>query len=89
MNPIYQSNQEIYLFRLSDGAEHHQREEGAFEVRNTGKTVKSFTTLVGAFLYYLRLNEPADLWDVTEKGILIERKVLLVATGQSSACTNN
>jgi hypothetical protein len=80
LNHIYQSNEANNPFRLSDAAEYHHREEGSFEVRHSKAMVRSFATLASAFLYYLRLNEPATLWDVTDKNsILIERKIMLMS----------
>ena len=80
MNHIFQLHEASDLFRLSDAAEYHPREEGLFEVRHSKVHVRSFPTLVSAFMYYLRVDEPATLWDVTEdSNILIERKIMLLA----------
>ena len=87
MNHISQSLEVNHLFRLSDAAEFHQREEGSFEVRHRKALVRTFSTLASAFLYYLRLDEPATLWDVTEENfVLIERKIMLLTKENAIAC---
>ena len=77
MNHIYQPQQAMNIYRESDAAEHHSREEGTFEVRYSDCSVKSFTTFMSAFLFYIRLEEPAALWDVTETPQIVERKLYL------------
>lgn len=78
MYDTFQPQAPVNLFRLSDGAEHHPREEGHFQVRYNCK-VNSFPTLVKAFVFYLRLNEAATLWDVSQGAYLVERKIPLLA----------
>ena len=77
MNHIYQPQQAMNIYRESDAAEHHQREEGLFEVHYSNRLVKTFSTFMSAFLFYIRLEEPAALWDVTANASFIERKIFL------------
>lgn len=77
MNRMFQSTAEALLFRLSDGAEHYKARKGCFKVVYQKKKEKSFQTLLEAFLFYITLEEEADLFDITDNVTLIERKVML------------
>jgi hypothetical protein len=76
MNRMFPSTAEAVLFRLSDNAERFQSEEGSFKVTYHGAQ-KTFPTLLDAFLFYITLDEEADLWSVSTSSVLIERKVKL------------
>lgn len=73
---MFPSTAEAVIFRLSDNAEHFKNSKGSFKVtyRDTKKT---FPQLLDAFLFYISLNEEADLWYVDKNTVLIERKVKL------------
>ena len=75
MFPAYQLQRHLHIYRLTDGAEHHQREEGRFEVRWGKGHKKEFTFFLKAFVFYLLAEHEASLWDVTAEVELIERKV--------------
>ena len=77
MNHIYQPHKSKNLYRQSDAAEYHERAKGYFEVRYNQFIRKPFDTFSNAFLYYLNLDVPATLWDMTEEERFIERKLFV------------
>ena len=77
MNRIFQPSAEAILFRLSDAAERYRGDKGQYKVTYRKKLSKVFPTLLEAFLFYITLDEEADLYDVTNDSILIERKIQL------------
>lgn len=77
MNRIFQPGATALLFRLTDGAERYQKSTGHFRVVHGKKQQKNFPTLLDAFLYYIALDDDADLLDADHNDALIERKVRL------------
>lgn len=77
MNRIFQPSAEAILFRLSDAAERHKKHHGHFKVVYQQRQEKTFSSLVDAFLFYIAVDEEADLLDVSKGNVLIERKVKL------------
>lgn len=77
MNRIFHPTAEAILFRLSDGAEHFKTHSGLFKVTYRRKEEKTFSTLVEAFLFYIALDEEADLFHAGQSDTLIERKISL------------
>lgn len=77
MNRMFQPTADAILFRLSDGAEHYQAREGRFKVVYQKKNEKNFPTLLEAFLFYITLDEEADLLHISKSTTLIERKIML------------
>lgn len=77
MNRIFYSGAEAFYFRLSNNAEHYKTDDGVFRVSSRNNPAKSFPTLLEAFLFYITLDEEADLWDVSKGTTLIERKIKL------------
>ena len=75
MNRIFQSSAEAFLFRLSDQAEHYKTDLGIYKVTSPNHPQKVFPNLLEAFLFYIGLDEEADLWDISTGSVLIERKV--------------
>lgn len=76
MNRMFQPTANAVLFRLSDAAEHHKG-KGRFKVTYRRNEEKNFAKLVDAFLFYISLDEEADLLEVSAGDTLIERKVQL------------
>ena len=77
MNRIFKPTAEAILFRLSDAAEHYKGDKGLYKVNYRKKLTKVFPTLLEAFLFYITLDEEADLYDVSKGSVLIERKIQL------------
>jgi hypothetical protein len=77
MNRIFKPTAEAILFRLSDAAEHYKGDKGIFKVIYRKKLSRVFPTLLEAFLFYITLDEEADLYDITKDAVLIERKIQL------------
>jgi len=77
MNRFTQATDGTVLFRMSPDAEFYKEEKGHFEVRYANDQSACFSTLVDAFLFYFFLDEAADLWDATDKPVLIESKIQL------------
>ena len=77
MNRMFQPTADALLFRLSDGAEHYKARNGRFQVVYQKNKEKIFPTLLEAFLFYITLDEEADLVDISNELVLIERKVML------------
>lgn len=77
MNRIFQPSADALLFRMSDGAERCQIRKGTFKVICQGKEERMFPSLLEAFLFYMTLDEAADLLHVNKGTTLIERKVQL------------
>lgn len=77
MNRMFHPTADAILFRLSDGAEHHKATEGLYKVVYGKKEEKIFDTLLEAFLYYIAVDEEADLFHVGESTTLVERKIML------------
>ena len=77
MNRIFQPSAETLLFRLSNGAEHYQSESGKFKVVYQQSRHKVFRTLLEAFLFYITLDEEADLIDAGSGSAIIESKIKL------------
>lgn len=77
MNRVFQSSTESILFRLSDAAEHYQGDNGRFKVIYQQSRTKTFSSLLEAFLFYITLDEEADLLDVSKDSIIIESKIKL------------
>ncbi len=77
MNRIFYTSAEAFLFRLSDNAEHYKSDKGIFKVTFRQSRSRKFPTLVEAFLFYITLDDEAELWDVTKAYTLIERKAKL------------
>ena len=86
MNNIYQPHKSKNLYRLSDAAEYQTCKQGCFEVRYNQYTLKSFDTFLNAFLYYLNLDAPVALWDVTEGERFIERKIFVKDKKDEGSC---
>lgn len=74
MNRIYQPSADAILFRLSDAAEHYQGDKGRFKVIYQQSRNKLFPSLLEAFLFYITLDEEADL---LEGSTIIESKIKL------------
>jgi hypothetical protein len=77
MNRIFKPSADAILFRLSNGAEHYKGDKGLFKVIYRDRKVKIFPTLLEAFLFYITTDEEADLFDISNGSILIERKIKL------------
>jgi hypothetical protein len=75
MNRVFHPSANIILFRMSDNAEHYKAEHGKFKVTYRANKGKNFTSLMEAFLFYIALDDEADLWEMGEKRILIEKKI--------------
>jgi hypothetical protein len=75
MNRIFQPSAESILFRLSDAAEHYQGDKGRFKVVYQQSRKKFFSSMLEAFLFYITLDEEADLLDVSKGSKLIESKI--------------
>ncbi len=73
--PTFQPQAQHQIFRLSNGLERHQREEGSFEVRYGSNLKAFFDSLSAATLFYLRYRGAAAIYDVTVGEELIERKI--------------
>ncbi|HVF80762.1 MAG TPA: hypothetical protein VM884_02470 [Flavisolibacter sp.] len=77
MNRIFYSTSNVILFRLSDNAERYRGSKGTFKVKYRNVRSRSYPTLLEAFLFYITLEEEAELWNITDENILIEKKVQL------------
>ena len=77
MNRIFYSTSNVILFRLSDNAERYRGVTGSFKVKYQNVRSRNYSTLLEAFLFYITLEEEAELWNVTDKNVLIEKKVQL------------
>lgn len=77
MNRIFYTTSNVILFRLSNNAERYRGHKGTFRVCYRKALTRTFPTLLEAFLFYMTLEEEAELWNVTNKDILIEKKVQL------------
>lgn len=77
MNRIFYSTSNVILFRLSDNAERYRSAKGSFKVKYQNSRSRNYPTLLEAFLFYITLEEEAELWNVTDKNVLIEKKVQL------------
>lgn len=75
MNRIFHPSANTILFRMSDNAEHYKGDAGRFCVRYQSKKSKTFQTLLEAFLYYIAIDDEAELWDVSKTKVLVEKKV--------------
>jgi hypothetical protein len=74
---IYQPQRNIHLYRLTNDAENYTvREEGIFQVRYS-KGDNLFETLIGAFNFYITLEDEASIYDITEGERLVEVKKYL------------
>lgn len=63
------------LISTVEKAVSHSREFGKFVVIYTN-SVRTFDSLVAAFIFYFSLDKEASLWDITEKEELLEKKCL-------------
>ena len=77
MNRIFKPSADAILFRLTNGAEHYKSDKGIFKVTYRKKLTKIFPTLLEAFLFYMTTDEEADLVDISNGSVLIERKIKL------------
>jgi hypothetical protein len=77
MNRVFQPCAHAILFRLSDAAEHYKGDKSLFKVSYRNKLSRVFPTLLEAFLFYITLDEDAELYDVGEGSVLIEQKIQL------------
>lgn len=77
MNRFIEGPTGTVLFRMTAAAEHYTEDNGRFEVRLIKELSRSFPTLLEAFLFYFTLEEEAELWDLTENPVLVERKIKL------------
>jgi len=77
MNRIFQTSAEAILFRLSDAAEHYKNNKGSFKVIYQKGQKKVFSSLSEAFVFYMMLDEEADLLDISTGSTLIESKIKL------------
>lgn len=75
MNRVFHPSANTILFRMSDGAEHYRPEQGKFKVTYQTNKGKTFPNLLEAFLFYIALDDEADLWEVGSKRVLIEKKI--------------
>jgi hypothetical protein len=75
MNRIFQPSADAVLFRLSNAAERHKGGNGEFKVIFQSRHEKTFSSLLDAFLFYISIDEEADLLDMNAGETLIERKV--------------
>jgi len=77
MNRVFHPSSHAILFRLSDAAEHYKNKGGIFQVHYGKKHSRTFSTLLEAFLFYIALDEEADLYDISNGSVIIERKIEL------------
>lgn len=77
MNRIFYSTSNVIFFRLSGNAEDYRGDKGTFRVTYQKVFTKTFPTLLEAFLFYMTIEEEAELWNVTDSDVLIESKVQL------------
>ena len=77
MNRFIPSATGTVLFRMSRNAGYYPPERGCFEVRYQKTQRRIFFTLPEAFLFYITLEEAAELWEMTDEPIPIEAKVEL------------
>lgn len=77
MNRIFHPSADAVLFRLSDAAEHYKGDKGRFKVIYQKSRKKFFSSLLEAFLFYITLDDEADLLDVSKGSRLIESKIKL------------
>jgi len=77
MNRIFQPSADAILFRMSDAAEHYKGDKGQFKVIYQKSRKKVFPSLLEAFLFYITLDEEADLFDISNGSTLIESKIKL------------
>lgn len=77
MNRVFHPSSHAILFRLSDAAEHYKSKGGVFKVNFRKKQSRIFPNLLEAFLFYITLEEEADLYDISNGAFLIERKIEL------------
>jgi hypothetical protein len=75
MNRIFHPSANTILFRMSDNAEHYKSEQGKFRVTYQSSNVKNFNSLLEAFLFYIALDDEAELWDMGKANVLVEKKV--------------
>jgi hypothetical protein len=75
MNRIFHPSANTILFRMSDDAEHYKGHPGKFQVTFQSKKSKTFNNLLEAFLYYIAIDDEAELWDVSRSKVLVEKKV--------------
>ncbi len=77
MNRVFQPTADAMLFRLSDGAERYRNDKAIFKVIYQNGQKRIFHSLLEAFLFYITLDEGADLIDITAGDLLVERKVMM------------
>lgn len=77
MNRTFQPTADAMLFRLSDGAERYRHDNATFKVVYQNGRKRIFPSLLEAFLFYITLDEGADLVDITAGNLLVERKVMM------------
>jgi hypothetical protein len=77
MNRVFHPSAHAILYRLSDAAEHYKSEGSLFRVNFRKKQSRTFHTLLEAFLFYITIEEEADLYDISKGSVLIERKIEL------------
>ncbi|HZH64711.1 MAG TPA: hypothetical protein VEY10_07435 [Flavisolibacter sp.] len=77
MNRIFYSTSNVILFRLSDNAEHYRGVKGSYRVKYQTIRSRSYATLLEAFLFYITVEEEAELWNISDENTLIEKKVQL------------
>lgn len=75
MNRIFHPSADIILFRMSDNAEHYKGEAGTFRVTFQSNKAKTFNSLLEAFLYYIAIDDEAELWDISGAKVLVEKKI--------------
>lgn len=63
------------LISTVEKAVSHTREFGKFVVIYKN-SVKTFDSLVAAFIFYFALDTEASLWDISEEDELLEKKCL-------------
>ena len=77
MNRFSEGAAGTILFRMTAAAEHYAEDHGRFDVRHGKDLSRSFSTLLDAFLFYFTVEEEAELWDLTERPVLVEKKIRL------------
>ncbi|HUC81139.1 MAG TPA: hypothetical protein VMR70_09500 [Flavisolibacter sp.] len=74
MNRIFHPSANTLLFRMSDTAEHYKNDTGKFYVSSPSGKSRSYHNLLEAFLYYIAIDDEAELWD-GKANLLVEKKV--------------
>lgn len=77
MNRVFHPTATTILFRMSNSAEHYRNKPGQFRVRFAPNHERTFCTLLEAFLFYIAVDDAAELWGHQQSPVLIERKIKL------------